>query len=141
MDCGCTSTCIFSAGTPNSHFASITSKPLFIMLAESMVIFAPMSQLGCFSASAAVTCAICSRVNRRKGPPLAVSRIFSISLWLSPANDWKIAECSLSTGKMGTRCSCARRQMISPATTSVSLFASAMVLPAFIASIVGRKPA
>ena len=46
MLCGCTSTCILSASTPNSHLASITSKPLFIIVALSMVIFAPMSQVG-----------------------------------------------------------------------------------------------
>lgn len=33
-----------------------TSSPLFIMVAESTVILAPMSQLGCLSASATVTC-------------------------------------------------------------------------------------
>ena len=30
--------------------ASISSSPLFIMVAESMVIFGPIDQLGCFSA-------------------------------------------------------------------------------------------
>ena len=62
MDCGCTSTSILSTGTPKSHLASITSKPLFIMVAESIVILAPISQLGCLSASAAVTWRIWSSV-------------------------------------------------------------------------------
>ena len=39
----------------NSHLASITSSPLFISEAESIVIFAPITQLGCFNASALVT--------------------------------------------------------------------------------------
>ena len=55
IDCGCTTTSILSTSIPKSHFASITSKPLFIMEAESMVILAPMLQLGCLRASAAVT--------------------------------------------------------------------------------------
>ena len=32
---------------PNSHLASITSRPLFIMDAESIVIFFPIDQFGC----------------------------------------------------------------------------------------------
>ena len=45
---------ILSSGRPNSHTASISSSPLFIRVAESMVIFAPMFQLGCLRASAFV---------------------------------------------------------------------------------------
>ena len=141
IDCGCTSTCIFSAGTPKSHRASITSKPLFIIVAESMVIFAPISHVGCFRASAAVTVAICSLLKRRNGPPDAVRRIFSTALSPSPTMLWNIAECSLSTGSMRTRCSMARRHISSPATTSVSLLARHIVLRARMACIVGESPA
>ena len=41
--------------SPNSQWASITSRPLFRSVAESMVILGPMLQVGCFSASAGVT--------------------------------------------------------------------------------------
>ena len=96
---------------------------MFIIVAESMVIFAPISHVGCFSASAAVTVAICSFVKRRNGPPDAVSRIFSTSLSPSPTMLWNIAECSLSTGSICTPFSSANRHISSPATTSVSLLA------------------
>ena len=39
---------------PKSHTASMSSRPLFIRVAESMVIFAPIFQLGCLRASARV---------------------------------------------------------------------------------------
>ena len=52
-----TSTC--STGSRYSRMASMTSRPLFIRVAESMVIFAPMLQLGCFNASAGVTDSNC----------------------------------------------------------------------------------
>ena len=97
MDCGCTTTWICSGTTPNSHLASMTSKPLFIIEAESIVIFAPMDQLGWCNACALVTCASCSSENVRKGPPEAVRIIFSMGL-TSPARHWKMAECSESTG-------------------------------------------
>ena len=61
IDCGCTTTSIRSNGTPNSSWASITSRPLFIRVEESMVILAPMSQVGWRRASATVTPASCSR--------------------------------------------------------------------------------
>ena len=117
----------------------MTSKPLFIMLAESMVTFAPMFQRGCFRAISLVAAAICSTVASRNGPPEAVSRIFSISA-LSPWSDWKMAECSESTGIMKLLCFLACPVTISPAATSVSLFARAMVFPERIAARVGFKP-
>ena len=46
-----------SIGTSKSQRASIISRPLLKSVAESMVIFAPMSQVGCFSACARVTSA------------------------------------------------------------------------------------
>ena len=46
-DCGCTTTSIRSYGRPNSQCASITSRPLFISVAESIVIFPPIAQVGC----------------------------------------------------------------------------------------------
>ena len=50
IDCGCTTTSIRSYGVPNSQCASITSRPLFISVAESIVIFPPIAQVGCCSA-------------------------------------------------------------------------------------------
>ena len=51
-----------------------------VKLAESMVILAPMVQLGCFNACARVTFANWSFVNPLKGPPEAVKIIFSMGL-------------------------------------------------------------
>jgi hypothetical protein len=68
-----------SGGTPNSQRASISSKPLFIMVAESTVILRPIRQLGCFSASAAVLSAVCAAVRPKNGPPDAVTISFSTS--------------------------------------------------------------
>ena len=139
-DCGCMTTSMSSAPTPNSHLASITSNPLFIIVAESMVIFAPILQLGCLSACSRVTCSSCSLVNVRNGPPDAVRISFSTLFCISPARHWKMAECSESTGRIGVLCFIASELMSSPATTIVSLLARAMALPAFMALIVGRKP-
>ena len=50
MLCGCTTTSIASAGAPNSQCASITSRPLFISVAESTEILRPMRQFGCAQA-------------------------------------------------------------------------------------------
>ena len=58
--------------TPNSQCASITSRPLFISVAESMVIFRPIRHVGCCSASAAVTSASSDADRPRNGPPDAV---------------------------------------------------------------------
>ena len=55
IDCGCTTTSIRSYGVPNSQCASITSRPLFISVAESIVILPPIAQVGCRSAASTVT--------------------------------------------------------------------------------------
>ena len=66
IDCGCTTTSIWSkpsrrpaspAGAPNSSWASITSRPLFISVDESTVIFGPIDQVGWARASSTVTAA------------------------------------------------------------------------------------
>ena len=49
----------------------MTSRPLFIIEAESMVIFCPMLQFGCFSACASVACSMlaaprCGTVRRMR---------------------------------------------------------------------------
>ena len=141
MDCGWTSTSICSGFTPKSQRASMTSKPLFIIVAESIVILAPMSQFGWRKACSGVTSRSCSFVNVRNGPPEAVRSILSILLFPSPARHWKMAECSLSTGRMGARKVWASCVTSSPATTSVSLLARAMSLRARMACMVGNRPA
>jgi len=46
MLCGCTTTCTCSGVVSKSQQASMTSRPLFIMVAESTDIFRPMTQFG-----------------------------------------------------------------------------------------------
>ena len=128
-----------SGVTPKSHLASMTSKPLFMRVAESIVILAPMFHVGWARASSLVTWASCSFVKWRNGPPLHVRSILSILL--PGSMHWNMAECSESTGRMGTWCSLARRVMRSPATTSVSLLAKAMAFFALMAAMVGSSPA
>ena len=52
--CGWMSTVICSGAAPNRCMASMNSRPLFIIVALSTVIFAPMLQLGWRRASAGV---------------------------------------------------------------------------------------
>ena len=47
IDCGCTTTSMRSYGVPNRWWASISSRPLFISVAESIVILPPIVQVGC----------------------------------------------------------------------------------------------
>ena len=67
--CGWITTSICSGGTPNSQCASITSRPLFIIVAESTEILRPITQLGCAHASSGVTCGSSASGRVRKGPP------------------------------------------------------------------------
>src|SRR6059036_707986 len=137
----CTTTSIFEAGMSNSHRASTTSRPLFIRVAESMVILSPIFQFGCFSACSTVTSRSCSLVRFQSGPPEAVRMSRRMSFTRCPSMDWKSALCSLSTGKIRTprlrASSCMRR----PAITIGSLFARATNFPAVIAASVGTSPA
>ena len=71
-DCGWTSTSILAASTPKSQRASITSRPLFMRVAESIVILGPMRQVGCARASSRVMRSKLSRGRLRNGPPEAV---------------------------------------------------------------------
>ena len=65
-------TSILSYGRPKRKCASISSSPLFASVAESTVIFRPIRQVGCRSASSGVAAASSSRVRPRNGPPEAV---------------------------------------------------------------------
>ena len=73
-----------------------------------------MDQFGCFKASSTWTSFICSLVHPRNGPPDAVRRIFSILFPCSPFKHWKIALCSLSTGRRRTFFSFASGMMRCP---------------------------
>ena len=59
--------------TSYSQCASMTSRPLFMSVAESMVILAPMSQVGCARASSGGRAAASRSADQsRNGPPEAV---------------------------------------------------------------------
>jgi hypothetical protein len=66
---GVDKTSTWDTGRPNSTLASMTSRALFIMVAESMVILAPMAQLGCLRAWAGVAAASFSGARCETGPP------------------------------------------------------------------------
>ena len=110
------------------------------MVAESIVIFAPIFQVGCASASAAVTRASASAGVVRNGPPDAV-RINRRTSPRSPARSaWWSALCSESIGRMATPRRAAAAITSSPAITSVSLLARRISRPAAIACQVGTSP-
>src|SRR3990172_7734554 len=134
-------TVMLSGGISKSQLASITSNPLFIRVAESIVTFFPIDHVGCFSARRGVTVLSFLSGSLRKGPPDAVSIILFTSESLCPARDWKIAECSLSTGRIFRFLLLTSAIIRAPPETRASLFASATVFPAFTAAYVGRNPA
>jgi hypothetical protein len=129
-DCGWMSTSTRSALTPNSQRASMTSRPLFMRVAESMVILRPMLQVGWFKASWGVTWSKVSRGRLRKGPPEAVSTSRRTSSGRRPSRHWCSAQCSLSMGSRWPPRARACATISSPAITSVSLLARATSLPA-----------
>ncbi len=134
---GCTTMSIRSTGTSKSQRASSTSNPLFIIVAESTVTFGPIFQRGWFNACAGVTDARSAGASR-KGPPEAVR--IRRSTAPPPCRHWKIAECSLSTGRKRTPFRRAAVVTSSPAMTMTSFVARAMDIPFSIASRVGRRP-
>src|SRR5881296_2811735 len=67
--CGCTTTSTRSISIPNSQRASIISRPLLNSVAESIVIFRPITQEGCLSARSTVIFGNSSFGVLRKGPP------------------------------------------------------------------------
>src|ERR1700686_4832569 len=56
-------------GTLKSQCASITSRPLFIIVAESTEILRPIAQFGCLQASSGVTRLSVDGSRVRNGPP------------------------------------------------------------------------
>ena len=127
---------------PKSSWASITSRPLFISVDESMVIFGPIDHVGWASASATVTARSRSAVQPRNGPPDAVSSRRATSVVAcTAARHWCTAQCSESTGTISApgvrRAFCTTG---APA-MSDSLLASARRFPASSAAIVTGRPA
>ncbi len=124
------STSTWAGRTPKSQWASITSSPLFIRVAESMVILGPMLQVGWRSASSRVIRSNDSRERFRKGPPDAVRTRRRTSSGLRPSRHWWSAQCSLSMGRRRPPFAFDWASMRAPAMTSVSLLARATSLPA-----------
>ena len=144
--CGWMTTSIAPGGTPNSQCASITSRPLFIIVAESTLILRPITQLGCAQASSGVTPREFRRAARsRNGPPDAVSRIRRTPAAARLAGD------SPAAGTGRSRCArCRSGSSVAPPSptaamnaappmTSASLLASRMRLPARAAASVGAQ--
>ena len=77
MLCGWITTSICTGAMPNRYFASMTSRALFIMVAESTEILRPMTQFGCAQACSGVTSRRLAGAWVRNGPPDAVRMIFS----------------------------------------------------------------
>ncbi len=84
VDWGWMVTRTLSGGRSKRRQASMTSKPLFIMVAESMVMRWPMTQVGCLRAWAGVMWAKSAAGVLRKGPPEAVSQIWATSRGAPP---------------------------------------------------------
>ena len=136
MLCGWMTISISSHGTPNSQWASITSNALFISVAESTVIFLPIDQVGWRRACSGVTEARSLTGVSLKAPPDPVMMSLDTDE-SSPRIHCHIALGSLSSGNRSTPCAAAFRVTISPAITIVSLFATAICLPADMAASVG----
>ena len=119
----------------------MTSSDLLARVAESMLIFAPMSQVGCWRASEAVTPRRSLAVLPRKGPPDAVSTIRSTESRGWPSRHCRIALCSESMGTISPSPSSAAAMTRAPPATSDSLLARASRCPARRASRVGSRPA
>src|SRR5215217_393 len=141
MDWGCTTTSTGSKSTPNSSCASMTSRPLFMSVDESMVILAPMVQVGCCSASATVTRSSSARDLPRNGPPLAVSRMRRTSCGAPARSAWYTAECSESTGTISPPPFPRSLATTGPPAMRLSLLASASRLPCVSAARVAGRPA
>ncbi len=80
------------------------------------------------------------RVRPRNGPPEEVKMTRRTSARAPAFSAWKMAECSLSTGKIRVPRARASSIMRGPATTNVSLLAKATILPASRAAHVPLNP-
>ena len=135
---GWTTTSMRSYGTPNSRWASITSRPLFMRVAELTVIIGPIAQVGWARASAGVTVARSAAERPRNGPPEAVTISRATSVGRPARRHWARPECSESTGTIWP--GLARAVTSSPPTIRLSLLARASRRPASRARRVGARP-
>src|SRR4051794_18152519 len=120
----------------------MSSRPLFISVAESIVIFPPMAQVGWLSASCTVTPSRSAADRPRNGPPEAViTRRSTVPARPSLSMSWCSAECSESTGITRAPVASASCMTSSPPTTSDSLLASARSIPSPSVATVGPRPA
>ena len=134
-----------SGRASKSQRASITSRPLFIIVAESTEILRPMPSSGARTPASGVTARQLGerpRAERAAGrgqqDPADASRG---ELPCRPCGrHWKIALCSLSIGSSVAPRSRTAAMKTGPAMTSASLFASSIFLPARAAASVGAQP-
>ena len=117
----------------------MTSRPLFISVAESIVIFGPIVHTGWVRASFTLAFASSLRVQPRNGPPEPVMITRLRSSRRSPRRACASAACSESTGSSRSGSPLIRSMTSSPPTTRDSLFASASVLPLCSAARVGAE--
>ena len=110
-------------------------------VAESMVMRAPIVQVGCRSACSAVTSLSSAAERPRNGPPLAVTISASTASGSSPASSWCSAECSESTGSNWAPPRASASRTSGPPATRLSLLASATSMPASSAARVASRPA
>ena len=119
----------------------MTSKPLFMRVAESIVMRPPILQVGWSRACSAVTDSSSSAARPRKGPPEAVRMPATTRSRGTPSRSWNIAECSESTGTRAAPVRARAALTSSPPTTRLSLLASATGRPRSSAARVGGRPA
>src|SRR5204863_8365496 len=85
---GCTPTLNRPISISKSQRDSIISKPLLKRVAESIVIFRPITQDGCFSARSTVMLENSAFGVVRKGPPEAVNQSLRIESEDLPSRHW-----------------------------------------------------
>ena len=144
--CGWITTSMRSTGSPNSSCASISSRPLFIRVAESTEILRPMFHVGCAQACSGVAFCSAEADQLLNGPPEAVSITRrtpggSVPSTVADGRHWKTALCSLSMGMMVAPDCLAAASTWRPAITRASLLAISRRLPAPAAASVEFRPA
>ena len=95
-------------------WASISSRPLFISVAESIVIFAPMRPGRVLKRAVDGDTLELRARDPRNGPPDAVMTRPSTDPSAAPSRHWASAECSLSTGQQAAARTVAGRQHQAP---------------------------
>ncbi len=121
--------------------ASISSRPLFISVAESTEILAPIDQLGCATACAGVAASMVAISALRNGPPDAVRIDLVDPFGLREIEYLEDARCARNRPAAAWRRDYFTSLMnSSPAQTRHSLLASATMAPRCTAASVGASP-